>query len=65
MKERRVRCAACGVRFTVLRVERERISTYCDLCRAERRREQTRARMQRLRDRQRACGLPGGTGADA
>ncbi len=54
MKERRVRCAHCGERFTVLRFVRERTSTLCDLCRDERRREQTRARMQLLRDRRRA-----------
>jgi hypothetical protein len=54
VKERRVRCAGCGVRFTVLRIERERTSAYGDLCRTERRREQTRGRMQRLRDRRRA-----------
>ena len=28
MKERRVRCKACGARFTVLRFERERTSAY-------------------------------------
>ncbi len=53
MKERRVRCKACGDRFTVLRFERERTSAYCDTCREERKREQTRARMQALRDRRR------------
>jgi hypothetical protein len=58
MKEHRVRCAACGERFTVFRLERERTSAYCDLCRAERRREQTQARMQRLRARQRAHAAP-------
>ncbi len=54
MKERRVRCAHCGERFTVLRFVRERASAWCDLCREERRREQTRARMQLLRDRRQA-----------
>ena len=63
MKERRARCAACGVRFTIIRVERERTSAYCDLCRAERRREQTRVRMQRLRDRRHVRGAPAGEGA--
>lgn len=49
MKERRVRCKTCGQRFTVVRFERERTSAYCDLCRAERKREQTRARVRRFR----------------
>jgi len=53
MKERRIRCKECGERFTVARVERERTPSYCHLCREERRREQTRARMQALRDRRR------------
>jgi len=53
MKERRVRCKECGERFTVIRFERERTPAYCDLCREERRRAQTRARMQALRDRRR------------
>jgi len=57
VKERRVRCPACGERFTVLRIVRERTSDYCDLCRAERRRAQAQARMQLLRDRRRA-GIP-------
>jgi len=54
VKERRVRCPACGERFTVLRIVRERTSAYCDFCRAERRRAQAQARMQLLRDRRRA-----------
>jgi hypothetical protein len=53
MKERRVRCKACGERFTVVRFERERTSAYCELCREERRREQTRERMRALRERRR------------
>jgi predicted nucleic acid-binding Zn ribbon protein len=52
-KERRVRCKGCGERFTVIRFERERTSAYCELCRAERKREQTRVRMQTLRTRRR------------
>ncbi len=62
MKERRVRCAACGERFTLIRFERERTSAYCDLCRADRRQAQTRARMQRLRDRRRALSPQAGGG---
>ncbi len=53
MKERRVRCKECGERFTVIRVERERTPSYCDLCREERERAQTRERMRALRDHQR------------
>ena len=62
MKERRVRCPDCGERFTVIRVERERTSAYCDFCRADRRQAQTRARMQRLRDRRRALSPQAGGG---
>jgi len=43
MKERKVRCKECGERFTVVRFARERTPSYCDLCREERRRAQTRA----------------------
>jgi predicted nucleic acid-binding Zn ribbon protein len=54
MKERRVRCKACGERFTVVRCERERTSAYCDLCRADRERDQTRERMRVWRERRRS-----------
>ena len=54
MKEKRVRCKQCGERFTVVRLERERTSAYCDLCCEERRREQARARMRALRARRRS-----------
>jgi hypothetical protein len=53
MKERQVRCKGCGDRFIVMRFERERTPAYCDLCREERKREQARLRMQRLRARRR------------
>ena len=53
MKEIRVRCKSCGERFTVIRWERERTSRYCELCREERKREQSRLRMQAWRARQR------------
>jgi uncharacterized paraquat-inducible protein A len=56
MKERRVRCQGCGARFTVVRFDRERTSAYCDLCQAERTREQARERMRALRARRRAAG---------
>ncbi len=51
MKERRVRFKQCGERFTIIRVERERTSAYCDLCREERKREQARDRMRLMRAR--------------
>jgi len=54
MKECRVRCKGCGERFTVLRVERERIPAYCALCQEERKRAQARARMRTLRARRRS-----------
>ena len=56
IKERRIRCAACGERETVVRGERGPISAYCDVCREERKREQARLRMAALRDRRRAQG---------
>lgn len=54
MKEKRIRCKQCGERFTIFRLERERTSAYCEFCREERRREQTRDRMHALRARRRA-----------
>lgn len=56
IKERRIKCAACGERETVIRGERGPISVYCDVCHEERKREQARLRMAALRDRQRAQG---------
>ena len=56
IKERRIKCAACGERETVIRGERGPVSAYCDLCREERKREQARLRMAALRDRRRAQG---------
>jgi len=53
IKERRIKCAACGQRETVTRGERGPVSAYCDVCREERKREQVRARVQALRDRRR------------
>jgi len=53
MKEQRVRCPACGLRFTVIRFERERTPLYCAPCREERQRDQTRERMRTLRERRR------------
>ena len=51
MKERRVRCKQCGERFTVIRVERERTSAYCVVCREDRKREQARDRRRLMRAR--------------
>lgn len=34
IKERRIRCAACGRRMTIIRGERGPVSTDCDLCRS-------------------------------
>lgn len=56
IKERRIKCAACGERDTVLRGERGPVTAYCDLCRAERQREQARQRMAALRARRRFAG---------
>jgi len=53
IKERRIKCAACGERDTVIRGERGPVTAYCDICREERKRAQACARMRALRDRQR------------
>jgi len=53
IKGKRLTCAECGQRVTVMRGERGPVSAYCDECREERKRAQARARMQALRDRQR------------
>ena len=60
IKERRIKCAACGERDTVTRGERGPVTAYCDLCREERKREQARARMQALRERRRSGGRGSG-----
>jgi len=53
IKERRIKCVACGERDMVIRGERGPVTAYCDVCREERKREQARARMQALRARRR------------
>ncbi len=53
IKERRIKCEACGQRETVMRGERGPVSAYCDVCREERTREQARERVAALRQRQR------------
>ena len=55
-KERRIKCAACGQRDTVVRGERGPVTAYCDFCREERKREQARPRVAAMRTRQRANG---------
>ncbi len=56
IKERRIKCVACGERDTVMRGERGPVTAYCDLCREERKREQARQRVAAMRARQRASG---------
>jgi hypothetical protein len=56
IKERRIKCAACGQRDTVVRGERGPVTAYCDFCREERKREQARQRVAAMRARQRANG---------
>jgi len=56
IKERRIKCAACGQRDTVVRGERGPVTAYCDFCREERKREQARQRVATMRARQRANG---------
>ncbi len=53
IKERRIKCASCGERDTVMRGERGPVTAYCDFCREERTREQARERMRTLWERQR------------
>jgi len=55
-KERRIKCAACGQRDTVVRGERGPVTAYCDFWREERKREQARQRVAAMRARQRANG---------
>ena len=60
IKLRRIICAACGERDTVLRGERGPLTAYCDVCRAARQREQARQRVAAMRARR----LAGGSDAD-
>jgi hypothetical protein len=53
IKERRIKCAACGERETVLRGERGPVTAYGDVCREERKRARAWARLQALRARRR------------
>ncbi len=56
MKERRVKCKECTIRFSYYQFGAGRPPVYCPTCAAERKREKTRERMQNLRDRQRYGG---------
>ncbi len=56
IKERRIKCTACGERDTVRRGERGPLTAYCDVCREERKREQARRRVQEMRARRRTTG---------
>lgn len=49
IKERRIKCASCGERDTVIRGERGPVTAYCDACREERKREQARVRVAAMR----------------
>jgi len=49
MKERRVKCKECGERFTYTQWGGGRPPVYCPTCIEERKREQARDRMQRMR----------------
>ncbi len=51
IKQRRITCAVCGQRETVLRGERGPLTAYCDVCREERMREQARQRVAAMRAR--------------
>jgi hypothetical protein len=53
---RSIICAACGAADTVIRGERGPLTAYCDVCRAQRKRDQARQRMVLLRARQRGGG---------
>ena len=44
IKTRRITCAHCGQRETILRGERGPVTAYCDVCREERKRDQARNR---------------------
>jgi len=51
IKQRRIKCAVCGERETVIRGERGPVSAYCDRCREDRKRELARLRVQEMRAR--------------
>ncbi len=49
VKQKRIKCARCGERETVMKGERGPASIYCDLCRDEVKREQVALRAQAYR----------------
>ncbi len=55
-KAKRIKCAQCGERETVMRGERGPASIYCDLCRDEVKREQNALRAQAYRQRKSSYG---------
>ncbi len=56
VKQKRIKCARCGERETVMRGERGPASIYCDLCRDEVKREQNALRAQAYRQRKASYG---------
>ncbi len=56
VKQKRIKCARCGERETVMRGERGPASIYCDLCRDEVKREQNALRAQTYRQRKSSYG---------
>ena len=56
VKQKRIKCARCGERETVMRGERGPASIYCDLCRDEVKREQNALRAQASRQRKSSDG---------
>ena len=56
VKAKRIKCARCGERETVMRGERGPASIYCDLCRDEVKREQNALRAQAYRQRKASYG---------
>ena len=68
VKQKRIKCARCGERETVMRGERGPVSIYCDLCRDEVKREQNALRAQAYRQRKASYGgaltAPPGRAAD-
>ncbi len=56
VKTKRITCAQCGERETVMKGERGPASIYCDLCRDEVKREQNALRAQAYRQRKASYG---------
>jgi len=56
VKQKRIKCARCGERETVMKGERGPASIYCDLCRDEVKREQAALRAQAYRQRKASYG---------